>query len=55
MFIYINMCLAQHKMRNVPSIFVRKPEGKKHLGKCTHRWDYTIKTDIKRDVSCGLD
>jgi hypothetical protein len=32
--------------RNAYSVFVRKPEGKKTLGRLRRRWDDNIKMDL---------
>jgi hypothetical protein len=33
-------------------VFVRKPVGKRPLGRPRHRWEDSIKTDIQ-EVGCG--
>jgi len=35
------------EQRNSYVILLRKPEGKRHLGRTTHRWDDNIKMDLK--------
>jgi hypothetical protein len=35
-------------MRNILKILVRKPEGKRPLGRPRRRWVYYIKMDLKR-------
>jgi hypothetical protein len=44
-------------MRNAYKILVRKPEGKKPLGKPRRRWEDNIKIDFfgNRVGGCGLD
>jgi hypothetical protein len=34
------------EMRNTYKILVRKPEGKRPLGRCRHRWEDNIKKDF---------
>jgi hypothetical protein len=51
------MRLAGHearmgKTRNVYRILVRKPEGKRPLGRPRRRWVYNIKMDL-RETGCG--
>jgi hypothetical protein len=36
------------EMRSAYKILVRKPEGKRILGKPRHRWKYNIKLDLKK-------
>jgi len=38
--------------RGVYRVLVRKPEGKRPLGKPTHRWEDNIKMDLQ-EVGCG--
>jgi hypothetical protein len=35
------------EMRNVYKILVRKPEGKRPLGRPGHRWEGNIRIDLK--------
>jgi hypothetical protein len=35
------------KMRKSYKVLVRKPEGKKSLGRLRHKWEDIIKTDLK--------
>jgi len=34
------------QMRNVYIVLVRKPEGKRPLGRPKHRWEYNIRMDL---------
>jgi hypothetical protein len=36
-------------------ILVRKPEGKKPLGRLRHRWEYNIRTNLSEIVWEGVD
>ena len=52
------MGLAGHVVRmgvrrGVYGVLIRKPEGKRPLGRCRHRWDDTIKMDLQ-EVGCGV-
>jgi hypothetical protein len=38
--------------RGVHSVLVGKPEGKRPLGRPSHRWEDNIKTDLQ-EVGCG--
>ena len=38
--------------RGVYSVLVRKPEGKRPLGRPRHRWEDNIKMDLQ-EVGCG--
>jgi hypothetical protein len=40
------------KRRGVCRVLLRKPEGKKPLGRPRRRWEDNIKTDLK-DLGCG--
>jgi hypothetical protein len=45
-------------MIDVYKIVVRKPEGKRQLGRTRHKWEDTIKMLLRRDskmCGCGLD
>ena len=51
------MRLAGHvarmvEMRGVYRVLVRKPEGKRSLGRPSSRWEDNIKTDLQ-EVGCG--
>jgi hypothetical protein len=35
------------EMRNVYRILIRKPEGKRPLGKLRHRWEDYMRVDLK--------
>jgi hypothetical protein len=43
------------KMRNVYRILVGKPEGKKPLRRHKHRWEDTIKMDLRKMSLEGAD
>jgi len=43
------------EMRNVYIILVRKPEGKRPLGRPRHRWECNIKSDLREVGSEGVD
>jgi hypothetical protein len=43
------------KMRNEYKILVRKPEGKKLLGRPGHRWEDNIKMDLREAGFGGVD
>jgi hypothetical protein len=38
--------------RGVYSVLVRKPEGKRQLGRSSRRWEDNIKMDLQ-EVGCG--
>ena len=40
------------KKRSVYKVSVRKPEGKRSLGRSRHRWEDNIKMDLQ-EVGCG--
>jgi len=40
------------KRRDIYSVLVRKPEGKKSLGRPRSRWEDNIKMDLQ-EVECG--
>jgi hypothetical protein len=42
------------EMRNAYKIFVRKPEGKRPLGRPRSRWEDNVKMDL-REIGFGLD
>jgi hypothetical protein len=47
------VCVAcMREGRGVYRVLVRKPEGKRPLGRPRHRWEDNIKMDIK-EVECG--
>jgi hypothetical protein len=37
-------------MRKAYIILVGKPEGKRQLGRRSHRWEYNIKMDLRKTV-----
>jgi hypothetical protein len=41
------------EMRNAYSISVEKPEGKRPLGRPSHRWEHSIRIDL-RAVGCEV-
>jgi hypothetical protein len=41
--------------RNAYRILVGKPEGKRPLGRPTHRWLDNIKMDLRKRGLCGMD
>jgi hypothetical protein len=41
--------------RNGYRILVGKPEGKRPLGRCGHRWIDNIKMDLRKIGSSGMD
>jgi hypothetical protein len=43
------------EMRNAYIILVRKPEGKKPLGRCRNRWDDNIKLYLREIGWEGMD
>jgi hypothetical protein len=36
-------------------VLVRKPEGKRPLGRPRRRWEYNIKADLQQLVGGGMD
>ena len=45
-------CSTYGERRGVYRVLVGKPEGKRPLGRPSHRWKNNIKMDL-RDVGCG--
>jgi hypothetical protein len=45
-------CSMYRERRGVYRVLVRKPEGKRPLGRPRRRWDNDIKMDI-REMGCG--
>jgi hypothetical protein len=45
--IYLQHIACIGKMRNTYKIMVRKPKGKRPVGRSMNRWEDTIKTDLK--------
>ena len=45
-------CSAYGEGRGIYRILVGKPEGKRPLGRLTHRWEDNIKMDLQ-EVGCG--
>jgi hypothetical protein len=45
-------CSADEEGRGVYRVLVRKPEGKKPLGKPRLRWEDNVKMDLQ-EVGCG--
>jgi hypothetical protein len=41
------------KKRGIYRVLVRKPKGKRTLGRHKHRWEDTIKMDLQ-EVGCGV-
>ena len=41
--------------RGVYKVLVRKPEGKRPLGKASFRWEYSIKKDHQEEGCRGMD
>jgi hypothetical protein len=39
--------------RKVYTVLVRKPEGKRPLGRSRHRWEYGIRMDL-REIGWGV-
>jgi hypothetical protein len=42
-------------MRNVYKVLARKPEGKRLLRRCRHRWENNIGIALKKIVCEGVD
>jgi hypothetical protein len=42
-------------MRNSYKVLIRKPEGKRPLGRNRHRWENNIKLDLKEIRCDGID
>jgi len=42
-------------MRNVYEILVGKPDGKRPLGRCRHRWEDNVRMDPMEMVLEGMD
>jgi hypothetical protein len=42
-----NACSMHGENRNVCKILVRKPKGKRSLGRSRSRWEYNIKKDLR--------
>jgi len=45
-------CSAYGERRGVCRLLVRKPEGKRPLGRTMRRWEVNIKMDLQ-EVECG--
>jgi hypothetical protein len=45
-------CSAYGEGRGVYRVLVRKPEGRRPLGRSRHRWEDNIRIDL-REVGCG--
>ena len=45
--------VRMEQSRNAYRVLVRKPEGKRPLGRPRHRWEDNIKMDL-REVGCDL-
>jgi len=45
-------CSAYGERRGVCRLLVRKPEGKRPLGRQRRGWEYNIKMDLQ-EVGCG--
>jgi hypothetical protein len=43
------------KRRGVYRVLVRKPEGKRPLGRPRCRWEDNIKIDLQEVIFCGMD
>jgi hypothetical protein len=49
-------CSMHGKYKNAYKMLVRKPEGRKPLGKSRNRWEDNIKVDFRETVGkCGLN
>jgi hypothetical protein len=48
-------CSTSGEKRNVCRILVEKPEGKRPLGRPSHRWVDNIKMDLRKIRWDGLD
>jgi hypothetical protein len=48
-------CSTNGEKWNAYRIVVRKPKGKRPLGRLRHRWEDNIKMDLKKIGSCGMD
>jgi len=47
---------CKEEMRNVYKILIRKPKGKRPLGRLRHRWEDNIKMYFRKTVErCELD
>jgi hypothetical protein len=40
-------------IRNLYSILLKKPEGKRHLGRREHRWEDSVEMDLK-GIGCEV-
>jgi hypothetical protein len=47
------VCSADGEERGVYRGLVMKPEGKRPLGRPSHRWEYNIMMDLQ-EVGCGI-
>jgi hypothetical protein len=45
---WAGLVARMEEMRNVYKMFVRKPEGKRSLGRLRHRWEDIIKMDLRK-------
>ena len=50
---WVGYVARMRERRGVYSILVRKPEGKRPLGRPRRRWEYNIKMDLQ-EVGCGV-
>jgi hypothetical protein len=48
-------CSTNEEKRNAYKILVRKPKGKRALGRLRHRWVYSIKMDLREIGWNGMD
>jgi hypothetical protein len=48
-------CSTNLEKRNAYMILVGKPEGKRPLGRSSHRWVYNIKIYVRDKVWDGMD
>jgi hypothetical protein len=46
---------STHEMRNAYKILVRRPEGKRSLGRHRHRWEDNIRMDLREIGWEGMD